>query len=153
MEFLEVSPTRDDIVKLIEELNQETGQLYSPECTFQDSPELLERSSSFMGAILINGKPVAIGAVKFFDSYSEIKRMYVRESHRGIGLASKILSSLELVSLKRGKRICFLETGIYQGAAIALYQKSGFVRTGPFGSYRESKFNIYFKKDLSQFDQ
>ena len=41
-----------------------------------------------------------------------------------------------------------LETGIYQDAAIALYESFGFRRRSPFGEYREDPFSLYFEMKL-----
>lgn len=39
-----------------------------------------------------------------------------------------------------------LDTGIHQRAAIRLYERLGFLRTGPFGDYQEDPVSLYFEK-------
>ena len=44
----------------------------------------------------LDGQAVGCGAIKAHDSEAmEVKRMYVRESHRGQGIARKVLRELE----------------------------------------------------------
>ena len=41
-----------------------------------------------------------------------------------------------------------LETGIYELAAIGLYEGFGFRRRPPFGEYRDDPFSLYYEKIL-----
>jgi putative acetyltransferase len=41
-----------------------------------------------------------------------------------------------------------LETGIHQPEAIALYERFGFVRCGPFGDYQPDPLSVFMDKRL-----
>ena len=94
-----------------------------------------------------NGRPCACGAIKdFAPDTMEIKRMYTIPESRGIGLATKILTELEIWAAELGCKKCILETGIRQPEAIALYQKNGYVRIPNYGQYIGVENSLCFEK-------
>ena len=96
-----------------------------------------------------NEIPVSCGALKEFDSASvEVKRMYTLKSHRGKGLASKVLKELENWSKELGYTRCVLETGKRQPDAIALYKKSGYRVIPNYGQYAEVENSVCFEKSI-----
>lgn len=77
------------------------------------------------------GLAVACGALRpspgfMQDGAVELKRMYVRQSHRGRGFAKALVSALEQIAVQRGYRSIRLETGDNQPEAIALYESAGY---------------------------
>jgi putative acetyltransferase len=82
-----------------------------------------------------DGTAVGCGGVALFDGYAEVKRMYVRESARGSGVAQALLAHLEAEARASGATLLRLETGVLQPAARALYARAGFVECAAFGSY------------------
>ena len=95
------------------------------------------------------GLAVACGASRRLDDrVIEIKRMYVRPSHRGRGLARRILAALEARARKAGADRLVLETGVRQPEAIALYRSEGFSRIEPFGEYVGDALSRCFEKRL-----
>ena len=78
--------------------------------------------------------------------FAELKRMYVRPAERGRGLAEAILRRLLDHAAERGIAVVRLETGVRQHAAIQFYERSGFVPTAPFGSYREDPESLYLER-------
>jgi len=95
--------------------------------------------------------PRAAGCAALLEQdgvYGEIKRMYVRPALRGQGVGGALLR--ELVSQARGRRLVSLrlETGIHQPEALALYERAGFARRGPFGDYREDPLSLFMELDL-----
>lgn len=95
------------------------------------------------------GKRLAgIGAIKFFNGYGELKRMYVPKGHRKKGIAGHLLVRLEHLAMGRGLTRVRLETGIHQKAAISLYEKAGYATVPPFGDYREDPLSVFMEKDL-----
>lgn len=92
---------------------------------------------------------VGIGAYKEYDSKTiEMKRMYTLPEHRGKGIASKIISDLELWAKEEHYSISILETGFMQKDAISLYQKLGYTITENFGQYTGVENSICMKKLL-----
>ena len=96
------------------------------------------------------GTPAGCGGLKLFgNEYGEVKRMYVRPAYRGLGLGKSILDRLAEFARARQVGLLRLETGIYQPAAIALYERYGFRRRPPFGEYREDPMSVYFEKAIA----
>jgi len=59
-----------------------------------------------------NDKPVGWGAMQEYNSNTiEIKRMYTVPASRGKGIATKVLSELEIWATELGYKNCILETG------------------------------------------
>ena len=96
-----------------------------------------------------NGESVACGAIKEFDSDTmEIKRMFVDQESRGKGIASSILSELEIWAKEFSYKRCILETGIRQTEAIGLYKKSGFSLIPNYGQYEGIEESLCFGKSI-----
>ncbi len=97
----------------------------------------------------VDGVPVGIGAIKrFSDEVAEVKRMYVKASHRRLGIAAQVVQALEQWAKELGYRACVLETGKKQPEAIALYKKLGFVITENYGQYIGIENSVCFRKEL-----
>jgi ribosomal protein S18 acetylase RimI-like enzyme len=82
------------------------------------------------------------------SEYAEVKRMYVRPQFRGLGLAQMMLDHLAGYAESQGIGLLRLETGIYQHAAIRLYERLGFQPIPAFGEYKASKLNRFYEKRL-----
>ena len=96
-----------------------------------------------------NENAVGIGAYKEYDSETvEMKRMYTLPDYRGKGIASKILTELELWAKEENYKIAVLETGFLQTDAISLYQKLGYVITENYGQYIGLENSICMKKKM-----
>ena len=96
-----------------------------------------------------NDVPVGCGAIKELELGSmEVKRMYVPPEHRNKGIATKILSDLEIWAHKLGYEKCVLETGKRQPEAISLYKKKGYRVIPNYGQYRGVENSVCFEKDL-----
>jgi DNA-binding MarR family transcriptional regulator len=78
-------------------------------------------------------EPIACGAVKHqTGGVSDVKRMWVAESARGLGLGRRLLGHLEGVARDRGSREARLETSDVLPEAIALYESAGYAEVPPF---------------------
>jgi putative acetyltransferase len=138
----------EQALALIHELDVYQAVLYPAESNHLDSLETLRQPNVvFLGAL--EGEAVlAIGAVKIFADYGEIKRLYVPEAQRGKGLARQIMAELEGILIERGVMTAKLETGIYQEAALGLYRTLGYQMTGPFGLYQPDPLSVFMSKQL-----
>lgn len=56
----------------------------------------------------------------------EVKRMYVRESHRGMNVADALLDALEAYAVGRGYRYAYLDTKDDLRAAVRFYERRGY---------------------------
>ena len=86
------------------------------------------------------------GAFRPHDDAAEIKRLYVRASMRGRGVARTILRRLEHEAREAGFARGLLETGTRQPESIALYRAEGWLPIAPFGSYDDNPFSVCFAK-------
>ena len=148
VELKSVSPVDDDVREMIRRLDHFHILLYGSVSCELDSPETLMKSNAYMLGSFHDGLLVGIGAVKLFDEYAEIKRMFVMDSHRGLGIAKKILSELEMYAKQQNRNTVKLETGQKQTSAIRLYEQCGYKPIPPFGNYKPTSVNLYFEKHL-----
>ena len=97
----------------------------------------------------VDGFPAGCGAIKQYEEKTaEIKRMFVGEKYRGQGIASQILTELEIWAKELGFNKAILETGDKQKAAIGLYSKSNYEIIPNFGQYKDVENSICFQKIL-----
>lgn len=82
-----------------------------------------------------HGAAVGCGGVALFTDFAEVKRMYVRDTARGQGVADAILVRIEQETQSAGLSLLRLETGIRQIAAMRLYARLGFRECAVFGDY------------------
>ena len=62
------------------------------------------------------------------SSCGEVKRLYVRPSHRGKLLADRLLEALEAYAQASGYKWLYLDTAAEMKAAARFYEKKGFAR-------------------------
>ncbi|MBU0695035.1 MAG: GNAT family N-acetyltransferase [Bacteroidetes bacterium] len=94
-------------------------------------------------------KSIGCGAIKEFDHQTmEIKRMFVKGSHRNQGIAAQILTQLENWTKSLGYQKCILETGNNQPEAIRLYQKCNYQIIPNYGQYAGLETSFCFEKKL-----
>jgi putative acetyltransferase len=96
-----------------------------------------------------DGNAIACGAVVLGSATGELKRMFVRPSHRAQGAAAQVLAKLEAEAVTRDCHLVQLETGPYQPEALAFYKKHGFQVCGAFGDYPEHPLSVFMQKALS----
>jgi DNA-binding MarR family transcriptional regulator/GNAT superfamily N-acetyltransferase len=103
-----------------------------------------------MGLLLVatlRTEPIGCGALKFHDGApTELKRMWVAPSARGLGVGRRLLSELEREAARHTSRIVRLETNESLAEAIALYRSSGYVEVAPFND--EAYAHHWFEKRL-----
>jgi hypothetical protein len=57
-------------------------------------------------------------------------------------------STLVAEAANTGVEILRLETGVASHAALALYEKTGFKRRGPFADYRPDPLSVFMERDV-----
>ncbi len=133
---------------LIRELDAYQEGLYPSESNHLDSIKTLGKPNVFFVGAMEENQLKGIGAVKIFETYGEIKRMFIPEKFRGKGIGKNIIQALETHLIQQKIFRASLETGIHQTAAIRLYESMGFTRTNPFGSYTQDPLSIFMEKKL-----
>jgi DNA-binding MarR family transcriptional regulator len=95
----------------------------------------------------LHGEPVGCGAVRFHGAEpAEIKRMWVSEAMRGLGLGRRILAELEGDARANGARVVRLETNRSLTEAIGLYRAAGYREVAAFNA--EPYAHHWFEKEL-----
>jgi ribosomal protein S18 acetylase RimI-like enzyme len=95
----------------------------------------------------VRGEPVGCGAVKHHPGApSEIKRMWVAESARGLGIARRLLAALEADAVRSGASVARLETNRALVEAIGLYRSAGYAEVPAFND--EPFADHWFEKRL-----
>lgn len=90
----------------------------------------------------------ALGMAALNVPTAEIKRMFVSPAARGTGLGRALLEGVESEARDRGIRTLRLETGEPQAAAIALYERAGYLRIPAFGEYVDDPTSVCMQKVL-----
>lgn len=81
----------------------------------------------------VDGRPAGVGALKPVSSdEAEMKRVYVRPDHRGLGLGRRLAQQIVDDARLLGHRAVRLETFDFMTDAHSLYGSLGFVETAPF---------------------
>jgi GNAT superfamily N-acetyltransferase len=95
----------------------------------------------------LRGEPVGCGGLQFHGGAPpDIKRMWVAESARGLGIGRRLLAELEDRARAHGSRIVRLETNQSLGEAINLYRSSGYHEVEAFNDERYA--DHWFEKRL-----
>jgi len=96
--------------------------------------ELVPPTGAFLVAS-VDGEPVACGAVKAVaHGVGSLKRMWVADTVRGLGVGRRMLESLESQARALGLTTLRLETNHTLQEAIRLYRSAGFREVPPFNS-------------------
>ena len=133
---IEIALTATDEVRaLVGELEAVLAAEYPPEQRHGlDLVAIFQPHIRFFIARL-RGAAVGCGGVALFPDYAEVKRMYVRDTARGQGVADAILARIEQEVRRAGLSLLRLETGDRQLAAMRLYARAGFRGCPAFGDY------------------
>ena len=125
----------DEVRTLINELEAILSAEYPPEQRHGLSFEQIFQPHVRFFVACRDAVPLGCGGIALFPDFAELKRMYVRETARGQGIADAILARLEQEAREVGIGVVRLETGTSQRAAIRFYERSGFRRCPAFGDY------------------
>ena len=96
-----------------------------------------------------DGVLLGCGALKRLEKgHGEVKSMRTADTALGRGVGKAMLDRLVATARADGMTRLSLETGSTEqfAAALRLYEKEGFERSGPFGGYRDTPFTRFFTK-------
>ena len=149
---LTIEPARadaPDAAALITELDGYLAGLYPPQSNHGLTIAQIAQPNVRFFVLRHAGEAIGCGAFVNVDGeYAEIKRMYVRPGQRGRRLGRRLLEFVEARARDDGLRLARLETGIAQPEALALYERGGYRRRGPFGSYEPDPLSVFMEKSL-----
>jgi len=108
--------------------------------------ELMPPTGAFLVASS-DGQPIACGAIKTTSpGVGSLKRMWVADAGRGLGIGRRMLEALEVQSRALGLTTLRLETNQKLREAIQLYRSAGFREVAAFNS--DPYAHHWFEKSL-----
>ncbi len=144
------SPLQDEVRGLIKELNATLLELTPPEFVFHMTAEQMAEPDTTVFIAREHGKAVACGALKrHADGIGEVKRMYTRPLHRGRKIGAMIVERIEALARRESLERLVIETGDRHPAAWTVYERAGFTRCGPVLDYPDSKWSVFYEKNLT----
>jgi DNA-binding MarR family transcriptional regulator/ribosomal protein S18 acetylase RimI-like enzyme len=109
------------------ELDRREDSGLSSDDTLPTEPHELRPPAGHFLVVYLHGEPIGCGGVKHHpDAVSELKRIWVSESARGLGIGRRILVELERLAADRGARILRLDTNRTLVEAINMYRSAGY---------------------------
>lgn len=142
------SPLSEDGRRLIEGSEAALREVYTADECFTFTAEELDRPEVDFLVARKDGVPVGCVAMVHCSDYAEVKRLYVPQSARGLGVAKALMDHLEDMARSAGLRLMRLETGPKLAAAMALYAARGYVECGRFGDYDDHPASLFMEKRL-----
>jgi ribosomal protein S18 acetylase RimI-like enzyme len=131
----------------VAELNRRSDSGYDPSRGVSAEPHELRPPAGVFLVASLHQEPVGCGAVKHHrGAPSEIKRMWVAESVRGLGLGRRLLARLETEAIRSGATAARLETNGALTEAIGLYRAAGYREVPAFNN--EPFAHHWFEKTL-----
>jgi DNA-binding MarR family transcriptional regulator len=146
-----VDPTHADARRCIEayfaELDRRSETGFDPGAGISAEPHELRPPAGVLLLAYLDEEPVGCGALKNHeDAPSEIKRMWVADAVRGMGIGRRLLGELEARALAGGADTVRLETNRSLTEAIRMYRKAGYAEVPAFND--EPFADHWFEKRL-----
>jgi DNA-binding MarR family transcriptional regulator len=151
VEVREVDPAHPDARQCLRsyfgELERRSGAPFDPTTGSTAEPHEVRPPHGLFLVVYLRDAPVGCGVLKHFPGgISDVKRMWVAESARGLGIGRRLLAELESRAAARGDRTVRLETSDTLGEAMALYRSEGYVEVPAFND--EPFADHWFEKAL-----
>ncbi|QQO10269.1 GNAT family N-acetyltransferase [Breznakiella homolactica] len=94
-------------------------------------------------------EPVGCAAFKYYSSSTaEVKRVFVKQEHRGQGVSKRIMEALEEKAREQGYTKLILETGKPLTEANGLYRSLGYGIIENYGQYKGMEDSVCMEKEL-----
>lgn len=130
------------------ELERRSGEPFDPLIGSTAEPAELRPPAGAMVVAYLRDEPVGCGALKHFGGgVTDIKRMWLAEAARGLGLGRRLLETLERRAADVGARTVRLETSNLLVEAVALYRSAGYREVPAFND--ESFAHHWLEKRLA----
>jgi DNA-binding MarR family transcriptional regulator/GNAT superfamily N-acetyltransferase len=131
-----------------EELEGRFDEGFDPRRSISAEPHELTPPAGLLLVARLRGQPVGCGALKLrSDAAAELKRMWVAQDVRGVGIGRRVLAELEAHARRAGVRTVRLETNRSLAEAISLYRRSGYREVAAFNE--EPYAHHWFEKRLA----
>ena len=129
------------------ELDQRFDTGFDPDISNSAQAQELTPPNGLLLVALLRDRPIGCGALKLHGRQpAEIKRMWVDQSSRGLGLGRRILAELETHAKEHGAEATRLETNQSLTEAIGLYRSAGYEEVPSFND--EPFAHHWFQKTL-----
>lgn len=147
-------PLSDEMRALVGELSELLLSLTPADACHHLTPEEMAGERTTVFAARVDGKLAACGALhRHAGGIGEVKRMYTRPAFQGRGLGRQILDRIIDLAAEEGLSELVLETGVNYDAARRLYEKFGFVLSGPVAGYPAHPESVFYKRPLPAADE
>jgi GNAT superfamily N-acetyltransferase len=135
------------VAQYFEELDRRFDRGFDPGQSIPaDDAEMVPPRGAFLVAS-VEGEAVGCGAVKTIEpGVGSLKRMWVAESARGLGLGRRMLVALEDEARSLGLTTLRLETNRALTEAIGLYRRAGYLEVPAFNT--DPYANHWFEKRI-----
>ena len=131
----------------VAELNRRSDIPFDPRNGSTAEPHEVRSPAGAFVVAYLNGEAIGCGAVKHRPAGpSDIKRMWVAESARGLGIGRRLLRELEQLVRASGARVAQLETNTALVEAITMYRSAGYTEVPAFND--EPFAHHWFAKSL-----
>ena len=151
VEIRAVDPEHPDarhcLAEYVAELNRRSTRGFDPSVGATALPQEVRPPAGQFFVAYVQGEAIGCGAVKHHaDAPAEIKRMWVAESARGLGVGRRMLACLEACARDNGAALAHIETNGTLVEAISLYLSAGYVEVPAFND--EPFADHWFEKRL-----
>jgi DNA-binding MarR family transcriptional regulator/GNAT superfamily N-acetyltransferase len=131
------------------ELERRFDTGFDPARSISANDEELRTPAGLFLVASMRSDPIGCGALKFHDNApTEIKRMWVAESARGLGVGRRLLGELEQRAAEHGASTVRLETNKTLVEAIAMYRSAGYYEVAAFND--EPYAHHWFEKRITR---
>ena len=131
----------------VDELARRFDRGFDPGRSISAAAEELRHPAGILLVAYLRSEPIGCGALKFHGPEpTEVKRMWIAPSARGLGVGRRLLGELESRARDRGSAVLHLETNAALREAIALYRSAGYYEVAPFND--EPYADHWFEKRL-----
>jgi DNA-binding MarR family transcriptional regulator/GNAT superfamily N-acetyltransferase len=120
---------------------------FDPSLATTADPEELTAPNGLLLVARLRGEPVGCGALKMHGAdTADIKRMWVADDARGLGIGRRLLTELEQHARDLGVKTLRLDTNHTLTEAINLYRSTGYRETAQFT--HDAYADHWFAKDM-----
>ncbi|MBX3029674.1 MAG: winged helix-turn-helix transcriptional regulator [Chloroflexi bacterium] len=129
------------------ELDRRFDEGFEPARSSMPDPHELDDPDGRVLLVRVAGDAVGCGALRRLpDGTMEVKRVWLEQRVRGLGLGRRLLDALERHAREMGARVVRLDTNRALVEAIAMYRAAGYEETAPY--HHEPYADHWFRKRI-----